>query len=36
LVGGLLLVVFAGNLAPAEAVLRAPFTSGRNAATPAP
>ena len=36
LVGGLLLVVFAGNLAPAEAVLRAPFTSSRNAATPAP
>ena len=27
LVGGLLLVVFAGDLAPAEAVLRAPFAS---------
>ena len=36
LVGGLLLVVFAGDLAPAEAVLRAPFSSSRNAGPTAP
>ena len=34
LVGGLLLVIFAGDLAPTEVVLRAPFTSSRDAASP--
>jgi len=36
LVGGLLLVVFAGDLAPADVVLRAPFASSMNAVTTAP
>jgi hypothetical protein len=31
-----LLVVFAGHLAPAEAVLRAPFSSSRTGAITAP
>ena len=36
LIGGLLLVIFAGDLAPTEVVLRAPFTSSRDAASPSP
>jgi putative oxidoreductase len=36
LVGGLLLVVFAGDLAPTEVVLRSPFTSSRDVATGVP